>query len=132
MIGSFGPVVFQVSSNSAKTISDFGRECEARFSEHSIALGKPLLEFVGQGLDSITFSMRFDVSLGINPKVEIDTLRTVRDKGEAEQLIIGGIPLGLFVITGITESWKTINPAGVLTVATVSVSLKEYIEDGRI
>jgi phage protein U len=132
MIGSFGPVVFEVSSAKVKTIADFERGCEARFSEHTVMQSKPLLEFLGPGLDSVSFSMRFDASLGINPKNEIETLRTICYKGEAQRLIIGGIPLGLFAITGITESWKTINPAGILTVATVSVSMKEYVEDGRI
>ncbi|WMI72137.1 phage tail protein [Aminobacterium sp. MB27-C1] len=132
MIGSLGPVVFQVSTESVKTINDLERGCEARFSEHTVAQGKPLLEFLGPGLDSVSFSMRFDLSWGMNPRIEIETLRAVRDNGVAQLLIIGGIPLGLFVITGITESWKTINPAGVLTVATVAISLKEYVKNAGL
>lgn len=126
MIGIFGSVVFETSSEKVRTFSDFKRSGEAEYGEHSRIGRKGILEFLGPGLDQITFSMLFTVSLGVNPREEIDKLRDLLNGGETETLILGGKPLGDFVVTSLSETWKRMDNAGRLLAAETSVTLKEY------
>ena len=51
-----------------------GRSAPGRYQQHDVVGQKPVLEFIGPGLEQISFDMRFDVGLGINPIAEIDKL----------------------------------------------------------
>ena len=94
MIGTLGDVVFETSSEKIRTFDGMKRSGSARWATHDIMAHKPVLEFLGSGMEQISFSMRFDVSLGINPAAELETLRGLRDAGEASQLILNGKPIG--------------------------------------
>lgn len=127
MIGTFGPVTFVASADILRTLNGFTRKREGRYAVHDVANGKPRLEFTGPGLYEVSFSMRFDAAFGLVPKSELDALAKIRDEGRAEYMIIGRHPIGRFVITGLDEAWTRIDGAGRLLVATVNVSLKEYV-----
>jgi len=126
VIGIFGSVVFETSSDRVRTFADFKRSGEARYGEHGRIGRKGILEFLGPGIEQISFSMLFSVSLGLNPRTEIDRLRDLRDAGEVETLILGGKPLGDFVVTSLSETWKRMDNAGRLLAAETAVTLKEY------
>lgn len=129
MIGSFGTIAFTSSSDQVRTFDGFSKTAEARFTEHALSGKKPQLEFIGPGLESITFSMRLDVALGLNPKKEITRLTQIRDAGEAHPLVIGGDFIGHFVIMTLSENHRAIDNAGRLLLAELSVTLKEYADD---
>ena len=128
MIGTFGPVTFTSSSTSVRTFSDFQRSRAYRFAKHDVLSGKPKLERIAPELDSVSFNMRFDISLGVDPKAELATLEAVLLAGEAHNLRIGGTPLGLFVIEKMDEDWRRLDGRGLLIVASVSLQLTEYVE----
>ena len=128
MIGTLGPVVFEASSDLVRTFSDLSRSGQADWQEHKRIGRKGLLEFAGPGLEEISFSMRFDVFLGLNPRKEIDGLRELRDTGEVCTLILAGQPLGDFALTSLSESWGRVDHRGNLLMAEVQVSLKEYAD----
>ncbi len=129
MIGTLGDVVFETSSEKIRTFDGMKRSGSARWATHDIMAHKPVLEFLGSGMEQISFSMRFDVSLGINPAAELETLRGLRDAGEASQLILNGKPIGehKWVIESLSENWERIDNLGRLLVATVDITLKEYV-----
>ena len=83
MIGAIGDeklnniIVFSVSSDKVLTFDNFEQTSSIRLGEHEIHLQKPKIEFLGPDLDTITFTMHFDVALGINPMAEIEKLRLV-------------------------------------------------------
>lgn len=131
MIGTLGPVVFETSSDKVRTFFDFVRSGEAKYGEHSRIGEKDLLEFLGPGLDTVKFSMRFNVALGVNPRQEIQKLRELRDSGAVETLILAGAPLGNFVVIALEETWSRIDNLGNLLVADIAITAKEYI-DGTI
>lgn len=128
-IGSFGDIVFEVSAEKIRTFDNFVRSSAGRWSEHEVINQKPPSEFIGPGLDSISFSMRFDVQYGMNPRVEMEKLLIMERSGQAEILIIGGKGLGIdkWVITNLKQNWQTVDNQGNVLVGVAEVTLKEYV-----
>lgn len=131
MIGNFGPIVFTASANLMRTFTGLTKESEARYAEHALAGQKPQLEFIGPGLESITFSIRLDRFLGINPEDEIQRAEELRDEGEVQPLIIGGKYIGMYVITSAREGLRHHDNRGRLVVADLDITLKEYPDGGN-
>ena len=127
MIGTFGQIVFQTSSSKVLAFDEFTRKGAANFAEHPVLDDKPVLQHVGAGLDDISFTIRLDVGLGINPKDEIEKLRDVKNAGDHKNLIIGETVLGAFVVTEIEEFWNRVDNLGNLLLAVLTLNLKEYV-----
>jgi len=130
VLGTFGDVVFEVSSQRIHTFNDFTREASARFEEHQRILQKPKLEFLGPEADQITFRMRFDVSFGITDvKAEMDKLLRKCREGKAETLLIGGVRYGLYkwVVESVRQTMKVFDGQGRLISGEVEATLREYV-----
>lgn len=127
MIGTFGSMVFESSGQKVHTFDDFERRGTAAFAEHAVVEGKPRLEFTGDNLDEVSFTVRLDLAQGIDPEPQITRFREIKAAGEAQTLIIGGVPLGGFVITSLSEKWRIVDNRGRLTLAALDLSLKEYV-----
>lgn len=85
-------------------------------------------EFLGPGLEQISFTVRLDVSHGVNPEEELKKLREMRDSGEVAVLIIGGEPVteNYWALTSLREQHKVFTGDGKLIKADVEITLKEY------
>lgn len=129
-IGSLGPVVFVVSPQAMRTFQEFARNAASRYAKHDIIQQKPKTQFLGPGLDTISFKMWFDARYGLNPRKELDKLTELERKGKALPLIIGGKGLGtgLWIITGLNQTWDKIDNVGNILHATATVSLEEYVK----
>lgn len=129
-IGSLGDVVFEASDEIVRTIRNVKLQGSAKYAEHEVIGGKPLLEFTGLDADSFTFDMFFSTSLGVIPIDEAKKLREIRDKGEAVLFVLDGEPqgVGLWAITQLSEDWEHMDKNGSPHYLSVSVSLKEYTE----
>lgn len=134
MIGSFGDVVFEVSSDKIHTFRDFQIQRSATYSEHAIAGRKGLLEFTGLPASTASLNIRLDAALGINPKDELDTLHGILTEHEALPFILDGEPQGdgLWVLESISESYEIIDNQGTFIAVEVSLKLKEYVEVDEI
>ncbi len=130
MIGSLGEVVFEVSTERVRTFRDFQIQRSAKYSEHAIHGRKGLLEFTGLPPASISFSIRLDAGLGVNPKEELNTLHDILNKHKAVPFILDGEPQGdgLWVLEGLDENHEIIDKHGTSIAVEVSLKLKEYIE----
>lgn len=124
-IGSYGNTVFEVSADRVRTFGVLERSGSGRYAEHAVQEKKPVLQFLGPGLESVTLDVRLSASLGVNPLAEIETLRAVRDGGESANLMIGGKVLGRFVLAELTETWGTVSADGALLAADVNLTLTE-------
>lgn len=131
MIGTLGSITFETSSDKINTFRDFKRQSKVRTAKHDVHMIKPVKEFIGLDLDRISFTMYFDVNLGINPKKEIEKAKELMEKGEALKLIIGGeiVGTGNYTIETINESWQYLDNKGKLLVAAIDIELEEYIEE---
>lgn len=134
-LGTFGDVVFSVGMNGeqiqALTFDGFTRSGKANYATHNIHGKKPLLEFTGLDADSVSFSVRLDVALGVEPIAQIKRFKQIKDEGIVGTLIIGGYVFGDFVLDDLKETWRQINGNGILTVAILDLKLTEYIKNAR-
>lgn len=127
-IGSWGNIVFAVSRREIKTFTGLKWDSGVKYSTHDRHLKEPLLEFTGQDVESMTFSMFFSAFLGVNPMKEIAKLLTAMRKGEVHRLVIGPKAYGTnkWVITKVSNSLDRYDNRGNLLVAKVSVTMKSY------
>lgn len=125
-LGTWGPVTFEASADVLRTWRDAERSGGARWAEHEVIAAKPVTEFIGPGLDTISLSVRLDLERGIVPRDELRQLREQRDLGANHDLIIGGELVGTFTLRELDEEWTRFDSRGVLRLAVVKLSLKEY------
>jgi phage protein U len=127
-IGSFGDIVFEVSTKKTKTFKDFERSGSARWNDHEVIGKKPKSEFAGPNLEEISYTILFKAELGINPIKELAKLRSMRDTGKVASFIIGGKPISTnyWSVQQLSESYKVIDNKGNILEAEVNVDLKEY------
>lgn len=104
-IGYMGDVVFYTSQDDILTPSDVSRSGSARWSEHNVLMQKPVSQFLGPGLESMSFKILISSALGQSPRKVLTKLRNMRDTGAVFPLIIGGEPVSQFYwrITDFTE-----------------------------
>lgn len=129
LVGSFGSdVIFEVSDQRITTFDQFVRSASTRWTNHEILNQKPVSEFLGPELDTITFTMRFDAQWGVNPKTEMDKLLIMCRAGQVETLIVGGLALGVYKwkITSVRQNWLTTDGQGRPIIGTADVSMEEY------
>lgn len=128
-IGALGDIVFIATAETIRTFSDFNRSSASRWAAHEVLGKKPKSQWIGPGLDTISFTMRFDVRYGINPRKELDRLTDLERSGKAMPLTIGGKGVGvaLWVIKSLDQSWDTIDSRGNILTGTANISLEEYV-----
>ena len=126
MIGALGNIVFEASDKRIRTFRDFQRKRTVKFAEHLVLDGKPKLQYVGEGLDEISLSCAFSLSLGTSPADEIRALENL--KGEPQKLVVGPVVFGDFVLEQVDEEWKRHDSRGRVLDAVVALTLKEYVD----
>jgi hypothetical protein len=129
MIGYLGEIVFETSSEKARTFFNLSRKTSGRWEAHNLHGRKPELEFSGPDLTVIDFSMRLDMALGINPAEEISEIRTAIEDGAVLPLVMAGDYIGDFVIEDMNETWSYVDNQGNLLVAEIKLKIKEYVAD---
>lgn len=132
ILGMFGSLPFTCSSYKVLTFSDLSRENSVRWAQHDVIGQKPVLEFVGYGLSTVSMKIRFDGSYGVMPQVGLNHLKKMLDNGLHKSLTIGEEYFGRFVIESISEERKWHTGKGVCTVAEATLTLKEYAGGKKI
>lgn len=133
IVGYMGDIVFSVSASHVLTPSNFSRESEARWTEHSLLLKKPVSQFGGPGLEKVSFDILLSSDYGISPTRQLKKLRKMRDTGAIFSVVIGGLPLAQnsWRLDSLKESDHYYDALGLLRQCTVSLSLTEY-EEGNL
>jgi phage protein U len=128
-IGSLGDIAFEASANKVRTFDGLRRSGAARFAYHNRQGGKELPEFLGPAAESISFEIRLSAYEGVNPSDEANTLRNMRDAGEAVLFILDGVPQGegFWVIESLSEEHSFFDNCGRPAMIACSISLKEYL-----
>ncbi|MBP2655897.1 MAG: hypothetical protein H6Q73_3466 [Firmicutes bacterium] len=124
----------KAASTSVKvmTFDNLQREGDGRWATHEI-IGqdkKPVMEFIGPGLETLSFSIMLNTMLGITPVDELKKIRKLRDNGVVCTFTIGGnaVTSNSWVITKLSETHKSYDNKGNLLAASVNVSLSEYVK----
>lgn len=124
---TLGPITFEVNADLIRTWRDARRSGSGRWHLHEVYGGKPKLEFLGPGIDSIKMSVHLDIERGLVPRDELRQMRKQRDTGAVLQFAIGGDLVGDFVLKDVDEEWSRVNNTGVLMKAIAGLSLEEYV-----
>lgn len=125
MYAQLGNILF----TPVKGFTDVSTTSETNLVEHALIDGKPKLQRVGQNLDTMDISIRFDIAF-CNPQSEIDALNNSRAIGEIMPLVMGsGRFVGNYVIKSLERTHTNEAGDGTLLQAEVSVSLLEYAND---
>lgn len=131
-VGSFGDITFYCKSVGGRdkilSFHDLNRSSSASFSEHERNGEKAYLEFGGDGLDEITLTVEADARYGVRPLEIQDKLYEKKSLGKAEFFVLGGKKVGKnpFVITNISEAFKTLYIDGRVIAISLQLTLREY------
>lgn len=131
MIGTLGPITFNVSRERIQNFEDFNIQSSARIATHENFQNKPILEFIGPGLDSISLKMNWTITGKLNPLVEIKKLLDKKEKGEVVLFFMGGKPVGegKYLIENISRVNKIIDDRGNILSMEIDISLLEYVDN---
>ena len=115
-----------------KGFSSFVHERGVNYAQHELINGKPILQAVGDNLDTISFSMYLHSEF-TDPESDVETLRTSMVEREVLPLLLGnGRVLGFFVIPSFSQSNTFTDPNGNLIETTLSVELLEDFSDSPL
>ncbi|MFX3672870.1 MAG: phage tail protein [Paenisporosarcina sp.] len=130
MIGYFGPIKFVTNDKRILTFTDFKRDSSARWGDHAVIGRKPVSEFLGSELDTISFSVHLSASHGVNPRIEAEKWLRMNRNGEAHVLVLGKRGLGIdkWKIESVSQGYDVIFNKGEVYSCKVDISLSEYIE----
>lgn len=129
-VGNLGKLItFQTSDQKILTFSNMQQSVSGRWATHERIMGKPLSEFNGADLRSITFSIKLDAALGVKPRKTLEKIEKAVENGYVYPFVIGGKKVGKnkWKITKISEKWDVIYNAGELVKASLDISLEEYL-----
>ncbi|MFT5873860.1 MAG: hypothetical protein ACI8WT_002812 [Clostridium sp.] len=130
MIGYFGKqIIFETSDKRIMSFTGLIVDIASRYATHDVIMKKPKTEFLGPGLDTISFTVNLNGSFGIKPREEMDKWAILSRDGVAESFVIGGKPLGSdkWVVKSVSQAWDTIFNGGELFSGKIDVNLEEYI-----
>lgn len=129
-IGCLGNIVFSVSAQAVKTISDVQWSGVARYAQHQRHLSGTLTEFTGLDPEKISLKIELSSYLGVDPMGEISKLRKYERAGKALPLVIGEESIGKhrWTIKDYKVTMQQFDRHGNIAVATVSLNLLEYLK----
>lgn len=129
MIGLLGSLRFRVNDNKVFTFNNMKREVSASWNTMERIGQKPISEFSGPNLQTISLDITLDASLGVRPRQLLEILERMTETGQANELVIGRKMVGKnkWVITKCSQAWDVILRGGELYRANVSLSLQEYL-----
>lgn len=130
MIGFFGDIVFETSDKRILNFSGFTRNSSSRWAIHETIGAKPSSEYIGPGLDTVSFTVNINGLFGVKPREEMDRWIIKERSGEVAPLLIGNKYLGVdkWRIVSVSQAWDTIFNKGELVSGKIDVELEEYVE----
>ena len=129
MIGVLGNVLFRVSDSRVLTIRNMKQEISASWETMDRIGLKPLTEYSGPNLQTISFEITLGASLGVKPRMMLQTLERMAEGSEAYDLVLGRRLIGKnkWVITKCSAAYDVILRGGEIYKATASLNLQEYV-----
>jgi len=135
MIGAIGSktlndvILFEVSPEKVLTIDNFIRRNSVRFAKNDVLLRKPVSQYTGPELDTISFDLLLKASYGVNPQDEFNKLIKLQRDGTTVSIILGKRAFGVFRwrIAELGIPFDIIDNKGFCVSSTVNVSLEEYV-----
>ncbi len=130
MIGAFGDITFESNDQRILTFTGFQRDSSSRFATHEVIQKKPVTEFLGPDLDTISFTIQLSGAFGVKPREEMEKWLRKNREGHAETLVIGNKGLGYdkWIVTSVSQMWDVIFNKGEVYSGRVDIEIQEYVE----
>lgn len=131
-IAVFGKKVFQVSSKKVYTFDDFERSGTLE-TEAQETIGKRPATFIKfMGLETMSFSIKLDASLGVNVQQEYNWWINTRNSGKPQTFSIGGIPVtkNKWLLKSVAESDTIIDSRGKIKQTVLKLTFEEFVRAG--
>lgn len=127
-VGSFGGIVFKVSSKKTLTMQEPKQEVSGRWESHQIIGSKPKPEFLGPDTRSFEMTVIIDVQLGYKPHKILKKINQLCEKGKVDILVIGTHKIGKYKwkLEKASEAFDLLYSGGELARAKVDLTLSEY------
>ena len=93
LIGSWGPLVFEVSGIGALTFMEMVQDSSGRWVSHEVINTAPVSEFLGPGQDQVQLKIILTRMLGVDPTENYEMLRQLVRSGQYFPLFLKGMPL---------------------------------------
>ena len=129
MIGTFGSLVFEVSTRTIRTFDNLEMTKTPDWAAAKVIAGKPRPQFNGPGQDTVKFSMKFD-DRTTDPEEELSKLTRAVEKGTVSLLILDSKPYGSrnarWYISGMSIQEIVRDNKGRLQLVECELTLSEY------
>jgi hypothetical protein len=130
MIGCWGlGLIFTTSDFRVLTFNDFNRSISSDWATHSRMGLKDQSEYLRPGLQTITFTITLDATLGVSPRILMERIAHWVEAGTLQVLIIGLRRVGdhRWKIKSCSEAWDIILRGGQIAQAKLNLTLEEYL-----
>lgn len=129
IVGCLGDLIFQVSSDTVLTVSNFVESASTRYAIHQRHNNSACLEYTGMDPDQLIFDIELSEYLGVYPQSAINILWGYIRSGQPVSMVLGRIVYGKWrwVIKSMAIKMKHTDKDGTWTHCTVSVTLMEYL-----
>lgn len=131
-IAVFKNKTFQVSSNKIYTFDGltWGGDIQSEVQEKLNS--KPSTYIKGINLNNMSFEIPLKLSLGVNPKKEIEEWEAIRDSLQSSIFILGTKPLSgnKWLLKSVNVSNTVVDNRGILINATLKLEFEEFVRRG--
>lgn len=127
MIGTLGKMVFSVSENQVNNFKDLKRDVSVKYAIHEIINSKPIVEFTGVELETLSLAIELNAHLGINVSKSIKDWIEICKKAKVLRFILGGEVIGSkWVVQSVSTAYNVITSNGKIISASLDIKLQEY------
>ncbi|HUN58016.1 MAG TPA: phage tail protein [Candidatus Binataceae bacterium] len=122
MFGTLGEIAFEVLTSPVAFEASF----RWTYAEQDVVEARPRLQWLSEGLRTISFDLRFHASF-TNPEAQLENLLTMARGHGAQALVLGnGEHLGYFVIVALRVASTQMTAVGDVIAMTIHLELKEW------
>ncbi len=128
VIGYFGGVIFETSSQKICTFHSLTRSISGKYSDHERYQKKAEREFEGPENQTVSFKMKFIAGYGVSPRKMVQKVEDYCENGMVCSFVIGGHKIGdgRWTIDDIDEDYREIWNHGELVSVEITVKATEY------
>lgn len=132
-IAVFANKVFQVDSNKIYTFDNFQYTSALQTEKQDSAGKKPSTYNKGPDLDTLSFTIKLSTEMGVNPRNEWGSWKTLLNSGVAYPFILGGAPLNnaKWLLIEVTPSNFIFDNTGKILSLDLSLQFQEYVRPGK-
>ena len=131
-IAVFGNKVFEITDSKIYTIDGLQYSTTLETEKQDAEGKKPSTYNKGPGLNGLNFTLKLDVTQGVNPRREMEAWEQIKDAGIAYPFILGRSPLGWnkWLLVDIQASNSVIDNLGNMLKVDLQFKFDEYVRAG--